>query len=187
MKRFCFYTLLICAVLLPGIAGAQDKVIYEVKKGKIEFFSNAPKELIQAASDKLKGVVDISRHTFAFKISMMSFIGFNSPLQREHFNENYMETSIFPDASFTGKIIETVDLSIDGRYEVRAKGKLTIHGIARERIIKVNIDVRKQQLSVTSEFTVLLADHSINIPRVVYNKLAAEINVSLQATLIPHN
>lgn len=186
MKRLHLFGLLICTLLFAHPAAAQDPGIYQVKNGSIDFYSNAPKELIQASSDRLKGAVDIARHTFAFKIAMTSFMGFNSPLQREHFNENYMETSMFPDATFTGKIIEATDFSTDGEYQVRAKGRLTIHGVSRERTIKVNLVVKKQRMSVTSDFTVLLADHDIKIPRVVYNKLAAEINVSLKATLTPH-
>lgn len=178
--------MLICMLLFPQRGAAQGGGIYQVKSGSIDFYSNAPKELIQASSDKLKGLVDITRRTFAFKIAMSSFMGFNSPLQREHFNENYMETSMFPEATFTGKIIETADLSADGEYQVRAKGRLSIHGITQERTIKVNLVVKKQLMQVTSDFTVLLADHDIKIPRVVYNKLAAEINVSLKATLSPH-
>lgn len=187
MKHIAFYCAFLCLFLTPGKAAAQETTIYEVKAGKIEFFSDAPKELIQASSSKLMGVVDVTRHTFAFKITMSSFMGFNSPLQREHFNENYMETNTFPDASFNGKIIETPDMSKDGTYEVRAKGKLSIHGIVQERIIKVNVVMKKQRMTVASDFTVLLADHNIKIPRVVYNKLAAEINVTLRASLIPRN
>jgi hypothetical protein len=53
---------------------------------------------------------------------MRSFQGFNSPLQKEHFNENYVESDKFPEASFKGKIIEDQDLTVDGTYELRAKG-----------------------------------------------------------------
>ena len=175
----------ICLAFTAGISFAQPS-LYEVQTGRIDFYSNAPKELIQARATTLKGIVDVAKKTFAFKIFMASFQGFNSPLQREHFNENYMETNIFPDASFSGKIIEEGDFTKDGNYEVRAKGKLSIHGIVQERIIKVTIAVRKQKMTISSEFTVLLADHGIKIPKVVYNKLAAEINVSLKSTLIPY-
>jgi len=61
-------------------------------------------------------------------------------LQKEHFNENYLESDKYPEASFKGKIIEDIDLDKDGEYEVRAKGELTIHGIMQERIIKANIN-----------------------------------------------
>ncbi len=42
-------------------------------------------------------------------LKVNSFKGFNSALQKEHFNENYMESENFPYASFEGKIIEDID------------------------------------------------------------------------------
>jgi len=161
--------------------------VYEVQNGNISFHSDAPKELISAASPALKGIVDLQRKTFAFKIGMGSFMGFNSPLQREHFNENYMESSVFPEASYFGKIIEDVDPSKNGTYTIRAKGKLKIHGVEQERIIKSTITSNNGVLSIRSEFVVLLADHNIKIPKVVNNKLAPEINVAVSATLVQRN
>ncbi|HXL57916.1 MAG TPA: YceI family protein, partial [Chitinophagaceae bacterium] len=122
---------------------------------------------------------------FSFKIPMRSFQGFNSPLQREHFNENYMESDKYPEASFKGKIIEDQDLSVDGTYELRAKGTLTIHGIAQERIIKSDVTVSNKKITIKSGFSVLLSDHNIPIPKIVYQKLANEIKVVLTTTLEP--
>jgi polyisoprenoid-binding protein YceI len=157
--------------------------IFEVKKGTIQLHSNAELELIKATTDQLKGLVDTQKKTFAFKISMNSFRGFNSPLQQEHFNENYVETGIFPDASFSGKIIEDDDLSKDGDYVVRAKGLLTVHGVSQERIIRSNLNVLKGRMKLNTSFTVLLADHNIKIPRIVSEKLSAEIKVDVEAFL----
>lgn len=157
--------------------------LYEVTKGVISFHSNAPHELIHAESKQLRGVIDIAKKTFAFRISMLSFQGFNSPLQREHFNENYIESTKYPEAVFTGKIIEDANLAKDGEYDVRAKGKLNVHGLEQERIIKAHVSVQKSRINITSDFTVMLADHDIKIPRVVYDKLAPEINVSINASL----
>ena len=64
--------------------------------------------------------MDVVKRQFAFSVKMNSFMGFNSPLQREHFNENYVESDVFPDAVFVGKIIEEVDLTLDGTYEIRS-------------------------------------------------------------------
>jgi hypothetical protein len=94
-----------------------------------------------------------------------------------------METSVFPEAAFLGKIIEDADLSKEGTYVVRAKGKLRIHGIEQERIIRSVVTNRNGKLVIKSDFTVLLADHDIKIPMVVSNKLAPEISVSVNATL----
>jgi hypothetical protein len=98
-----------------------------------------------------------------------------------------METTFFPEASYSGKIIEDVDLTKDGEYVVRAKGKLKIHGIEQERIIRSVITSKRGKISVRSDFVVLLADHNIKIPKVVDSKLAPEINVSVNALLVQRN
>lgn len=180
-------SVVILLILLSSCFSLCAQKIYEVNNGTIRFHSDAPQELIRASSDKLRGVIDVEKKIFAFKIGISSFMGFNSPLQKEHFNENYMETDFFPEASYSGKIIEDVDLSKDGEYTIRAKGKLKIHGIEQERIIRAVVITKKGKISIQSDFVVLLFDHSIKIPKVVDNKLAPEINVSVNATLVQRN
>lgn len=94
-----------------------------------------------------------------------------------------MESDVYPDATFSGKIIEDADLSTDGNYAVRAKGNLTIHGVTRERIIKSDVVVKDGKVSVQASFTVLLSDHNIPVPKVVHEKLASEIKVEVKADL----
>ena len=55
--------------------------IYIAQKSKIGFLSDASLELIKASSNKLQGVIDMEKRTFAFSILTESFKGFNSPLQ----------------------------------------------------------------------------------------------------------
>lgn len=126
----------------------------------------------------------LPKKQFAFSINVNTFKGFNSPLQEEHFNENYLETDKFPRATFEGKIIEDIDLQRDGIYSVRAKGNLTVHGVVQERIIKCDLNIKNGVVSVKSNFTVLLADHNISIPKVVHEKLASEIKVEVRADLV---
>ncbi|MBL7718026.1 MAG: YceI family protein [Flavipsychrobacter sp.] len=167
--------------LLYGVCASAQ--IYDMEKGKAAFHSEAPQELISAESVELKGIVDAGKKSFAFRVNISSFMGFNSPLQREHFNENYMESNIFPDASFAGKIIEDIDFSKEGSYTVRAKGKLTIHGVPVERIVRADVLVKGGRLILSSRFIVSLADHNIKIPRVVSEKLSPDIEVTVNATL----
>jgi len=98
------------------LTGFTQTSIYQTVNGTITFRSEAPLELINASSDQLIGAIDIDKKNFTFKILMRSFQGFNSPLQKEHFNENYVESDKFPDASFKGKIIEDQDLTVNGTY-----------------------------------------------------------------------
>lgn len=173
---------LVC--LLPVYGYAQ---LYEVNGAKVNFHSDAPQELIKASSGKLRGYIDIQSKTFAFIIDIKSFMGFNSPLQQEHFNENYMESTVYPQAMFTGKIIEDVNVLHEGIYKVRAKGKMKIHGIEQERIINSVIVSKDGKLDIKSDFILSLADYNIKIPRIVYEKLAPDVNVSVNATLGPKN
>ncbi|MFM9839415.1 MAG: YceI family protein [Cyclobacteriaceae bacterium] len=149
--------------------------------GVVSFVSKAELELIKASSNKVTGLLDPATNQFAFSILVTSFQGFNSSLQQSHFNENYMESSKFPKATFTGKIIEQVDLRVEGVYEVRAKGDLTIHGEAQPRIIKAKIIINKEGATVESEFTVPLIDQNIRIPKIVNRKIATEILVNFKA------
>ncbi|MBU6343626.1 MAG: YceI family protein, partial [Bacteroidetes bacterium] len=112
--------------------------------------STAPLETIRAGSNQLKGAFDLESHTFAWSVDVKTIAGFNSSLQQEHFNENYMESAKYPKAVFTGKIIEKIPLEQDGIYMVRAKGMLEAHGVARERIIKVKLEIKKQNISIHS-------------------------------------
>lgn len=180
LKRCCLVGILaLCVFTLR----AQGK--YGIEKGSINFASNAQLELIKASSDKVQGLLDPTTNQFAFTIDIKTFQGFNSALQREHFNEKYMESEKFPKARFSGKIIEAVDFSTDGTHDVRAKGDLEIHGIKQTRIIKSKITLRNGTIEIESRFLVPLSDHNITIPNIVSQKIASEIEVDFRATMKP--
>ncbi len=178
MKRTVLTAVIIFFAATHSIA---QHNLYRSRKSKVNFVSDAPLELIKASSAKLQGVIDVEKRTFAFSIPTESFKGFNSPLQQEHFYENYLEAKAFPYSKFEGKIIEQVDFTRDGNYTIRAKGKLNIHGVEQERLIKVRLRISKGIIYTESEFTVLLQDHDISIPRVVFQKIAEEIKVNVTA------
>lgn len=159
--------------------------VYVSSKGVIHFESDAPLELIKASSNDLRGALNFSNNEFAFIVSNRSFKGFNSPVQQEHFYENYIEDEKYPKSSFHGKIIETIDISKNGEYNVRAKGFLDIHGVKQERILPGTINIKNDKIFLNATFVVPLKDHNIDIPRVVYQKIAEEIIVEVQIELSP--
>jgi YceI-like domain len=139
--------------------------------------------MIKASSDKVKGKIDPGSNQFAFTVQIKSFRGFNTALQREHFNDNYLQSDRYPSANFSGKIIEQIDFSTDGTYDVRAKGNLDIHGQKQTRIIRSKMVIHGGSVTIESSFFVPLADHNISIPKIVNQKIATEIEVSFNATL----
>lgn len=189
MKSYSNYRFLLSATTILSVlfwlGFSPTSTIFKTENGRISFTSEAPLELIQAESESLRGVLDLEKKQFAFSVNMKSFSGFNSPLQQEHFNENYLETNAFPKAIFTGRIIDNIDMSSPGTYQVRTKGKLTVHGISQERIIKGSLVISEQKITISSNFSVLLKEHNISIPKIVYQKIAEQINISLTAELLP--
>lgn len=167
----------------PFRLAAQNTAPFKCENGKIQLRSDAALELIQAWTNKLKGAIDPTAQTFAWSVEIRYLEGFNSPLQREHFNENYMESTKFPAATFTGKIIEKTDFSKPGVQLIRAKGQLKIHGVEQERIIKCQVENKGGKLYVNARFFVPVADHNITIPRIVYQKISEEIEVTVSAIL----
>lgn len=167
----------------PAAESYEQSGVFQGENGKVTLKSDAPLEIIEASSHKLRGAIDPEKQSFAWSLEIKSLEGFNSPLQREHFNENYLESTKYPKASFSGKIIEKVDLATEGTYTVRAKGMLLLHGIEQERIIKSTIEIKNGKATVRATFTVPLADHDITIPRVVYQKIAEEVTVTVYAEL----
>lgn len=176
IPAFCWMTFMIISSL-----PAQD--VYKTSKGNIIFLSEAPLEIISASSSSLEGAIDHRNMTFAFVVPIITFKGFNNGLQQQHFYENYLETSKYPDARFTGKIIEQVDITKPGTYQIRAKGQLSIHGRTQERIIRAELISTGKEVSIHSQFLVQLADHEIEVPKIVNQKIAKEIQVTVKAVL----
>ncbi len=171
MKQFIL-TLPICfiAFFLKG-------QIYNTNLATAKFKSEAPLEIIKAESNQLKGALDLKHKTFAFKLFVKSFDGFNSPLQKEHFYENYMEVKSFPESIFKGKILEDIDISTSNEY--RAKGILSIHGLSHEIIIDVRLEPLNDSVHFASKFDIRLKDYKIDLPRIVYQKIAEIISVEV--------
>jgi hypothetical protein len=174
--------LLVCSIIITCLP-AQDR--WKVQRSLIGFVSDAPMERIAAENTRSTGLLDRATRSFAVQVPMVEFTGFNSPLQREHFNENYMVSGVFPNATFVGRIIESVDMETPGTYEVRAKGKLAIHGVERERIIPCKVVVAADGIRVTANFDVALDEHDIRVPRVVQQKIASVIAVKVDALFKP--
>src|SRR5476651_1473424 len=110
---------IISMILLAGLSIFQQagQGLYVCKNAKISLYSKAPTEDIEAKSDKGTSVYNGATGDLAFGLPISS-LKFEKSLMQEHFNENYMETDKYPQASFKGKIQEPVDVSKDGSYPV---------------------------------------------------------------------
>jgi polyisoprenoid-binding protein YceI len=155
---------------------------YTLEESKVHFFSSAPMENIEATNKDCKGVIDTKTNAFSFRIPIKSFV-FSSSLMQQHFNENYMESEKYPNATFKGKIEGKYDLKTDGVYDVMAVGDLEIHGKKQARKIPSQIIVKKGKASIKSTFDVKLVDHDVEVPSLMFQKIAESIKVDMDSDL----
>lgn len=177
------FSIAIICVMLWSFQASNNKMIMSAT-GEIVINSHAPLETISAHSNQLKGVVNKADRTFAFTVPIRSFEGFNSPLQKEHFNESYLESSKYANATFKGQIIEKINFDNDTACFFRCKGLLKIHGVEVERIIRLKMEVKQQQITVDGNFIVPLTDHNIYIPKIVTQKISSEIKTEISVRFI---
>lgn len=177
-----FLTGWLALILLSGPLRAQQ--VYSAKSGTASFYSHAPLEDIEAKSKKLSAALDPAARKVAFSVPIRSF-EFDKSLMQKHFNEKYMHSDKYPTATFAGEIAGTEDLLAPGTHEVTVKGKLKIHGVEKERTITGTVSSQNGNLLVNSKFDVRVADHNIEIPRLVFENIAEVVQVTVAAELSP--
>jgi polyisoprenoid-binding protein YceI len=157
---------------------------YITKNGHVKFYSETPMENIEANNNQVNCALDISNGNFVFKILIKSF-EFPKALMQEHFNENYMESDKIPTATFSGTVVNFngIDFTKDGTYDVTVKGKLNIHGVTKEVEQSGSFVIMGDDIMVKSVFHVKPADYDIKIAAAVVDKIADEIEVSVDVNL----
>lgn len=179
---------IIIALLALGVAQvttAQNR--YFTRDGHVEFFSQTPIEDIEATNEKMTAVVDFENGKFEFAVLIKSF-EFEKALMEEHFNENYMESSKFPKATFVGQIEDFVGIrnsNFPPGVEMAAHGKLTIHGVTKDVILLATITPDGANYKLKSSFKVKPGDYEIEIPNTVRDNIAKEITVTVSAVVVP--
>ena len=159
----------------------QDKYAgsYICHDGRVHFFASTPFENISPVSNSAICAINTQTRKVEAKVKMNSFVFANS-LMQEHFNENYIESEKFPYGILEAEIVENIDYSKDGVYDVTLKGTFEVHGVKKEREIKGKLTVTHgQPVSATAEFEVKLVDHDIKIPTAVIAKIAEVVKVDI--------
>lgn len=169
--------LIIIIALLAGYsAGAQQFV---AKTGKVHFFSKTSMEDIEGTSNVAVCALNTTTKKVIVKIRNSSF-KFKDGLMQEHFNENYMESDKYEYSSLDAVVVENIDFTKDGTYDVTLKGTLDIHGTKVEREIKGKLTIKGGvPVNGNAKFDVKLADHKIKIPSLLGANIAEVIPVDV--------
>jgi hypothetical protein len=173
MTRFLILTSL---SLITCIAYGQ---VYSGQKGKVKLRGDAPQEVIAAESTSLAGKLDVATKRFNFKQALNTFSFSQGELQKKHAEESYFEVRQFPNATFTGAIINDTGLQNNGVYNVTVKGRFAMHGVEQDLKIPAVITIEDDRMTVEAKFNIYLSDYNIKIPRLVSLKVSQEFSVDI--------
>jgi polyisoprenoid-binding protein YceI len=153
---------------------------YRVEKSRVSFFSDAAVEDISAYNEKASGIFNAANGEIVFSIPINEF-QFEKSLMQEHFNEKYMDSDKFPKALFQGTV-SGYDSKQTGSQQARAAGKLTIHGVTRDIDVNGTLEKQKDKFVMKAKFPVKLADYQIEIPQLLWQNIAEEVEVTVDFT-----
>lgn len=180
MKSILPFLLTLC--LCVSICHAQSR--YKTTRGEVNINASTPLEDIDALNNTSNAILDPATGNFAVVLLVKEF-EFDRKLMQEHFNENYMESDKYPKAVFSGTLQDFNPDFMDNlpaNYDL--KGKLTIHGTTRPLSTTVELSRKENLLILESEFMVKSEDHGIEVPRLLFKKIAREVQVRVSLELL---
>jgi len=157
---------------------AQD--IYKTSNGFVRFKSIAPKENIEAGNFLVTASLNIESKEIKVELPITGF-AFQKPLMKIHFNEKYLESHIFPKATFTGRI-GNLNFS-EGVVLTRITGTINIHGVKKQ--ISENVSLKKQKNTIIGKCIIKIRpeDFEIKIPKKLRKKIAEDLDIEIELTL----
>jgi len=159
---------------------ASEAQLYKNKDNglSVDFFSETPVENIQAHNQKVTSLINLQTDSLVFKITQTDF-KFKNSLMEEHYNENYVESEKYPFSVFRGKLDQKIDPKSNKVYKVKVNGILDLHGVRQKREIEGTVEVKNNVVKLHSEFFVKLVDHKIEVPKLVFEKIAEAVKVTV--------
>jgi len=157
---------------------------YATRTGYLGFFSKTNMEDIKANNNNVSYVIDWATGDIQVSALQTNF-KFEKALMEEHYNENYIESSKFPKATFKGKIqnVSSVNIKKDGVYKAKITGNLDIHGISKSYTAEVTFKVAGGKINAETKFNVKCSDHSIKIESSLKNNISDNMEVTAKAEL----
>jgi len=179
MKKLAFSILLLLCFTVSSFGQK-----YFTRNGYVRFFSKTPMENIEAINNQVSCIVDMGTGEVVSKMLLTAF-QFEKALMQEHFNENYVESEKFPQATLKAEILnlKEIDFSKKGISNVDLDADITLHGTTHHYTLKGTVENQNGKLNALCTFIVTPSDFEIKIPKAVENNIAKEVEVNVKFEL----
>jgi hypothetical protein len=157
-------------------AQGSNKVIS--RQGQVSFFSYTSVENIEASNNQALSIIDKESGEIAVRILLRAFV-FKKALMEEHFNESYVESDLYPELIFNGKLIgyDASNLEESPRF---IKGTMDFHGVEKEVEIKTSVETNNKNMVLSGDFVVAIDDFNIKVPPLLVPNISKEIQVKFR-------
>lgn len=172
------YYLVLLVLLGASSLAAQSSLS---RSGTISFFSDAPLEKIEARNSQVIAKIDTRKGTLEFALLIKAF-QFEKALMKKQFNEDYLHSDRFPEATFSGQILNltAINFNKDGTYPVTVNGVLFLHGVKQRITEKGTLEVKDGKVKkLRSSFSVALKEYEIKTPLILKDKIAQNIQIEV--------
>lgn len=105
-------------------------------------------------------------------------------LRNRHMRDDYLQVDKFPYAKYKGRL-DSVTAGGGGGFRVTATGTMSIHGVDRPMTLPCDVDSAGRGYRVRCTFHLLLSDFDIEIPRLMFLKLANQIDLKVGFSVKP--
>lgn len=166
------YFILLVVLLSISIGQAQ---VLAFDHGKVEFHTSNIMSDIEAVSNELEASLDLESGTVDIRIPITSF-EFEYEMMQDHFNEEYLESDRFPDATFKGNIVQDIG-SIEGATQVDVTGALSIHGVTKSTSFTATLTQQDDFLKVKCVFPIVFKDFDVEEPSILVKTLAKDVEM----------
>lgn len=146
--------------------------------GTIHFEASVPfYEEVTATNKSASSMLNLKNGQIRTTVQMKDF-RFKLSLMEEHFNNKYLETNDYPQATFKGTI-EGFNSTIIGNSskEFKLNGELKIHGKSKKINTIVFLKKEGNGLEIVSDFEISIKDFNIKIPEILSMKVAETVTI----------
>ena len=155
---------------------------YKTSSGKVTFNASTPLEDIKATNTRVSAIFKDSGDLAV--VLLVREFEFRRKLMQEHFNENYLESDTYPKSYFLGKIKDSDLQTLSGNpQEINIIGQLSLHGVTRKVTVPGKISRNDGQIALESSFIIRPEDYGVDIPTLMFKKIAREVEVSFSFQL----
>lgn len=166
---------IIALLFLLGIAHYGQAQVLSFDHGKVEFHTSSIMSDIEATSEEFEASLDLQTGDVAVRIPIASF-EFEYDMMQDHFNEEYMESEKFPQATFLGHISQDISNIIEA-VEVDVVGELMIHGVTVPTSITATLSKKEDFTRVKCVFPIVFKDFNVEEPSILTKSVAKDVEL----------